>query len=580
MARSPLVFQILRQGNLEATVTTDREIIRIGRLPTAHIRLDDPEIARLHAVVEVNGDHPPTLIDLGSNRGTRLNGALVGKAKLRPGDELEIGPFIVRLEGASPKVGKPANEQLVRLRELLYSDASPEVWKSLVTLVDHTDADERDLVVDYAVGHLEGWPDALRVLPGGWLHQSLPADDPRARMVRTANIQIASTSHQNLSNLARAGLRDLTVWVSGRRQVDDTPIQLPHLKSLNVEFGRDPAEDHVAFRFLACLDAREVEEATITHTRRALRPPAHVEALVWPRLTRLTLTNVNLSAAYGRAFPTSRLETLTVRTSTEPRFIDALFSEPMPRLRELTMEVRDSEACTLANLDAPELVSLDLRGTRLTGETVARLAGAPAWRTIRAANLTNCGLASSDVTLLAVAHAPSRLERLNLADNLLSGEMPHFTQATWEHLSHLDLRDTRAARLAAAIFDAPHRFPALQHLDLSGCRIDGEVLLTLSGHLPPRLRYLDLSRNELEAEDVLRLLSLPGIARLETLDLTGAELASVALTECDRRKPPGVRVIHPELRGAALTDDEVSDVQGMTPSGMLGMVWKRLFGGS
>jgi len=89
-----------------------RDIVKIGRLPTAHLRLDDPAVSRIHAILTAQAG-ALSLVDMGSERGTLLNGRRVTKASVRPGDEILMGStrIVVALcpaEPAAPSVSEPA----------------------------------------------------------------------------------------------------------------------------------------------------------------------------------------------------------------------------------------------------------------------------------------------------------------------------------------------------------------------------------------------------------------------------------------------------------------------------------------
>lgn len=76
--------------------------IRIGRGADADIRIDDPDISRLHAelLVTYERDHTRVLVrDLGSTNGITLDGGPVGSApaELRPGSLLRIGESSIAL---------------------------------------------------------------------------------------------------------------------------------------------------------------------------------------------------------------------------------------------------------------------------------------------------------------------------------------------------------------------------------------------------------------------------------------------------------------------------------------------------
>src|SRR6185312_14828039 len=52
------------------------------------------------AVIEVAGPNDITLIDLGNEPGTMVNGQRVNKCKIRPGDQIQIGSTMIQLESA------------------------------------------------------------------------------------------------------------------------------------------------------------------------------------------------------------------------------------------------------------------------------------------------------------------------------------------------------------------------------------------------------------------------------------------------------------------------------------------------
>ena len=90
MANFTLTFKIYRGDDLVRTDTLEQDVVKIGKLSTSHVRLEDETVSRMHAVVEVSGEDV-NVIDLGSTRGTLLNGEKINKAKLSDGDELRLG---------------------------------------------------------------------------------------------------------------------------------------------------------------------------------------------------------------------------------------------------------------------------------------------------------------------------------------------------------------------------------------------------------------------------------------------------------------------------------------------------------
>ena len=86
-----LIFEIYRDGELLRTEELSQDIIKVGKLPSSHLRLDDPNVSRIHAVVERSRGGDVFIIDLGSTKGTLINGAKVNKSPLVSGDEIVLG---------------------------------------------------------------------------------------------------------------------------------------------------------------------------------------------------------------------------------------------------------------------------------------------------------------------------------------------------------------------------------------------------------------------------------------------------------------------------------------------------------
>lgn len=71
-------------------------ITTIGRDPLSDVVLDDDGISRAHA--RVHAADPLWIEDLASTNGTYVNGARVGRSRVREGDRLQFGPnALVRL---------------------------------------------------------------------------------------------------------------------------------------------------------------------------------------------------------------------------------------------------------------------------------------------------------------------------------------------------------------------------------------------------------------------------------------------------------------------------------------------------
>jgi TonB family protein len=98
----PIKFQIYRGDQLVREETLNEPVIKIGKLASSHLRLEDETVSRMHAVVEVTGPGELQLIDLGSTRGTTVNGERINKALLKSGDQVQFGDTrVVILFGAA-----------------------------------------------------------------------------------------------------------------------------------------------------------------------------------------------------------------------------------------------------------------------------------------------------------------------------------------------------------------------------------------------------------------------------------------------------------------------------------------------
>jgi TonB family protein len=87
----PLKFQIFRGDELVREEVLNQEVIKVGKLASSHLRIDDETVSRMHAVIEIAGPDGVSLIDLGSTRGTTVNGERITKTRLQSGDEIMFG---------------------------------------------------------------------------------------------------------------------------------------------------------------------------------------------------------------------------------------------------------------------------------------------------------------------------------------------------------------------------------------------------------------------------------------------------------------------------------------------------------
>ena len=101
-----LTFRIYKQGQLVRTETLTQGVIKLGKVASAHLQLDDESVSRMHAILEVTSDQV-SLIDLGSTRGTFVNGQRINKATLQSGDTITVGDVRVEVEFAAVALAPP-----------------------------------------------------------------------------------------------------------------------------------------------------------------------------------------------------------------------------------------------------------------------------------------------------------------------------------------------------------------------------------------------------------------------------------------------------------------------------------------
>jgi DNA-binding NtrC family response regulator len=83
----------------------------VGQSPTCALRLRDPQVSRRHAALEATTDGL-RVVDLGSTNGTRINGVRIHDAYLRPGDLVEMGATVIRVDHASPLPSPPLSRDI------------------------------------------------------------------------------------------------------------------------------------------------------------------------------------------------------------------------------------------------------------------------------------------------------------------------------------------------------------------------------------------------------------------------------------------------------------------------------------
>jgi hypothetical protein len=102
-----LILEIARAGaavDVRSLSCQPGRPLKLGRLASAEVQLDDPGVARLQAVLTPHASHAD-LVDLGTRGGTFVNGSRIDRARLVSGDAITVGDTQIKLWlGPRPQV--------------------------------------------------------------------------------------------------------------------------------------------------------------------------------------------------------------------------------------------------------------------------------------------------------------------------------------------------------------------------------------------------------------------------------------------------------------------------------------------
>ncbi len=108
-------LQITTRDGKASDAVHDSDSILIGSGPSAVLRLEDQDVSSIHAVIKVTPEGVVTIIDLGSEAGTTVNGSAVTEpVTLKVEDEIQVGGVkikVTQLTDAAPKAHELASEE-------------------------------------------------------------------------------------------------------------------------------------------------------------------------------------------------------------------------------------------------------------------------------------------------------------------------------------------------------------------------------------------------------------------------------------------------------------------------------------
>ncbi len=101
-----LRVEISQNGTIVETRDLAEGSYKIGRAPECELRLKSPQISKQHALLVIKGDKA-AIVDLGSSNGVFVNGILVRKQRVEPGDDITIVDFKIKISPPGRPMTQP-----------------------------------------------------------------------------------------------------------------------------------------------------------------------------------------------------------------------------------------------------------------------------------------------------------------------------------------------------------------------------------------------------------------------------------------------------------------------------------------
>ncbi|NLN63552.1 MAG: TonB family protein [Myxococcales bacterium] len=107
MSAMAVNFKIYQDGVVVRQESIVKDAIKIGRMSSSHLQIDDESVSRMHAVIEVTGMNDAHILDMDSEQGTFLNGERITKSPLNNGDMITLGQVQIEVSFSPAAVASP-----------------------------------------------------------------------------------------------------------------------------------------------------------------------------------------------------------------------------------------------------------------------------------------------------------------------------------------------------------------------------------------------------------------------------------------------------------------------------------------
>lgn len=178
MAQQLFHFEISRDGQKINELQLEPASIKIGSHPRSQLLVEDPDVSRVHALIELGEDGAPSIIDLGSGRGTFVNGTRVNKHALQTGDVITVGNTQIAFKLFAPNAGVGARRGAAAAAPVEVIPDSVVYSRRFLTRPARTDGTVevavlwRDVVLSDAL-----YNPAVNITIGASSHADIPLDD-------------------------------------------------------------------------------------------------------------------------------------------------------------------------------------------------------------------------------------------------------------------------------------------------------------------------------------------------------------------------------------------------------------------
>ncbi|MFM8269598.1 MAG: AgmX/PglI C-terminal domain-containing protein [Pseudomonadota bacterium] len=138
----PIRLDLLADGKVIQVSEFIKDKIVLGRVLSADLRVDDPRVSRIHALIEVKGNSV-VITDLASSHGTYVNGKKVLESKLNFGDTIRLGFVDLKIEKGS---GIPTEAPASKATDAAEGVATQvEIDRSLMEKMERRGPDRRKM---------------------------------------------------------------------------------------------------------------------------------------------------------------------------------------------------------------------------------------------------------------------------------------------------------------------------------------------------------------------------------------------------------------------------------------------------